>query len=110
MVTPVSAPSTSRISRGFCSTAWPGLIRSRCCSGMAVDLRQSPQSAILKISAKSGDRWLRAKFVIGCDGGASRVRDMLGSKLVGSTYAQRWLVVDTIANNHDLDEISFYCD
>jgi 3-(3-hydroxy-phenyl)propionate hydroxylase len=76
----------------------------------AVDLRQSPQSAILKISAKSGDRWLRAKFVIGCDGGASRVRDMLGSKLVGSTYAQRWLVVDTIANNHDLDEISFYCD
>jgi 3-(3-hydroxy-phenyl)propionate hydroxylase len=54
-----------------------------------VDLRQSPQSAILKISAKSGERWLRAKFVIGCDGGASRVRDMLGSKLVGWTYAQR---------------------
>ena len=35
--------------------------------------------AVLTVSTPDGMRTLRAKFIVGCDGGTSRVRDMLGS-------------------------------
>lgn len=73
-------------------------------------LQQDSSSAIVKISAKEGQYSLQAKYAVGCDGGSSRFRDLLGSKLIGSTYAQSWLVVDTIAKGHDLKQITFYCD
>lgn len=74
------------------------------------DLRQGPDDAVLTLTTPSGVRSLRTKYVVGCDGGSSRVRDLLGSKLVGSTFAQRWLVVDAVVKAHDVRQISFYCD
>ena len=62
------------------------------------------------MSTPDGMRALQAKFVVGCDGGTSAVRDMLGSTLVGSTYKQRWLVVDAIVQGHGVKQISFHCD
>ncbi|WP_256789292.1 bifunctional 3-(3-hydroxy-phenyl)propionate/3-hydroxycinnamic acid hydroxylase [Frankia sp. AvcI1] len=40
---------------------------------------------------------LRARWVVGCDGAASPVRRMLGIGYQGSTFTQRWLVVDVTA-------------
>lgn len=74
------------------------------------NLVQSRDDAVLSIATRQGAGTLRAKFVVGCDGGNSRVRDLLGAKLLGSTFAQRWLVVDAIVKNHDVRQISFYCD
>lgn len=74
------------------------------------DLLQSPVDAVLSIATRQGGGTLRAKFVVGCDGGTSRVRDLLGARLLGSTFAQRWLVVDAIVKNHEVRQISFYCD
>ncbi|WP_280246200.1 FAD-dependent monooxygenase [Nocardia abscessus] len=37
---------------------------------------------------------LTARFVVGCDGAASTVRRLLGIAFTGSTYEERWLVVD----------------
>ena len=72
------------------------------------NLVQSRDEAVLSIVTQQGQGTLRAKFVIGCDGGNSRVRDLLGARLVGSTFTQRWLVVDV--RNHEVRQISFYCD
>ena len=62
------------------------------------------------VSTPDGMRTLRAKFIVGCDGGTSQVRDMLGSTLVGSTFAQHWLVVDALVQDHAVKQISFHCD
>lgn len=37
---------------------------------------------------------IRAHWTIGCDGGGSLVRQLLGIEFGGSTFRQRWLVVD----------------
>ena len=37
---------------------------------------------------------LRARYLVGCDGARSAVRGRLGVAFGGSTFAQRWLVVD----------------
>jgi len=71
---------------------------------------QRGRDAVLSIATRQGARTLRAKFVVGCDGGTSRVRELLGARLIGSTYAQRWLVVDAIVRGHDVNQISFHCD
>lgn len=73
-------------------------------------LVQGGEDAVLSIATRQGTSTLRAKFVVGCDGGTSRVRELLGARLVGSTYMQRWLVVDAIVKGHDVNQISFYCD
>lgn len=79
--------------------------------GYSVDgLVQSGDEAVLSVATAAGARTVRAKFVVGCDGGTSRIRDLIGAKLVGSTFAQRWLVVDAIVANHEVNQISFYCD
>jgi 3-(3-hydroxy-phenyl)propionate hydroxylase len=75
-----------------------------------VGLRQGREDVALRISASSGEREMQAKFVIGCDGGSSSVRGMIGSRLDGSTFVQRWLVVDAIVKDHDVRQISFHCD
>jgi len=75
-----------------------------------IGLQQDSSSALVKISANEGQYTLQAKYAVGCDGGSSRFRDLLGSKLIGSTYAQSWLVVDMIVKGHGLKQITFYCD
>ena len=64
----------------------------------------------IRIETPRAQRTLRAQFVIGCDGGASMTRDAIGASLVGSTYTERWLVIDALIDNHDVDTITFYCD
>ncbi|KQC36522.1 3-(3-hydroxyphenyl)propionate hydroxylase [Frankia sp. ACN1ag] len=55
---------------------------------------------------------LRARWVVGCDGAASPVRRMLGIGYQGSTFTQRWLVVDvtTPAPLAHLPYFTYSCD
>jgi 3-(3-hydroxy-phenyl)propionate hydroxylase len=39
-----------------------------------------------------------ARYLVGCDGGRSAIREQLGIPFGGSTFAQRWLVVDTLVD------------
>ena len=77
---------------------------------MVTGLQQHRDHVVLTVSTPDGMRTLRAKFIVGCDGGTSQVRDMLGSTLVGSTFAQHWLVVDALVQDHAVKQISFHCD
>ena len=44
---------------------------------------------------------IRAKFLVGADGGRSQVRTLIGEEpMSGSAFEQRWLVVDTINDPH----------
>jgi len=73
-------------------------------------LEQDACRVALAIATPSGRRLLRAQYVVGCDGGTSNVRDLIGARLVGSTYAEQWLVVDAIIRGHDVRRITFDCD
>ena len=64
----------------------------------------------LQVETPAGPQSLRAKFVVGCDGGNSATRGWIGSRLIGSTYAERWLVIDARIDNHGVDNITFFCD
>ncbi len=73
-------------------------------------LAQDRDGVDVRIETRGGQRTLRAQFVVGCDGGASTTRDAIGARLVGATYAERWLVIDALIDNHDVDKITFFCD
>jgi len=44
------------------------------------------------------ERTVRAKYVVGCDGARSRVRDAIGRKHVGQFAAHAWGVMDILVN------------
>ncbi|EPG73250.1 putative 3-(3-hydroxy-phenyl)propionate/3-hydroxycinnamic acid hydroxylase [Leptospira fainei serovar Hurstbridge str. BUT 6] len=57
----------------------------------------------------------RASFVVGCDGGRSKVRDFLNIKLTGKSFPEPWLVVDLKQKNVELGlrhlpYFNFFCD
>jgi phenol 2-monooxygenase len=43
------------------------------------------------------ERTVRAKYVVGCDGARSGVREAIGRRLVGASAAHAWAVMDTLA-------------
>ena len=53
---------------------------------------------------------LRARYVVACDGGRSMFRDVIGATLTGSTYRQRWLIVDLATTRERLRQTRVVCD
>lgn len=49
----------------------------------------------------AGGETVRARFLLGCDGGRSTVREQLGIAMHGSSFSQRWIVIDTLGDDHD---------
>lgn len=66
-----------------------------------VTVEQDAEGVVVGAEAHGGRAELRARYLIGCDGGRSAVRDAIGVPLVGSSFEQRWLVVDTVGDHHD---------
>jgi 3-(3-hydroxy-phenyl)propionate hydroxylase len=62
------------------------------------------------LSAADGPGMVRSRFVVGCDGGKSGIREALGIAMSGSTYDQRWLIVDLIGSNDRFRHTRVYCD
>ncbi|MFE3262237.1 bifunctional 3-(3-hydroxy-phenyl)propionate/3-hydroxycinnamic acid hydroxylase [Nocardia sp. NPDC059091] len=58
---------------------------------------------------------VQAKFLVGCDGGRSVVRTKLGIDMTGTSFPERWLVVDLAAKDgvdafRHLPYFNFVCD
>lgn len=53
---------------------------------------------------------VRSRWLVGCDGGASGVRRTLGVRFRGTTYRQRWLVVDCRNDPYGRQEMTFLSD
>lgn len=61
-------------------------------------------------TSPEGPLQITCQVLLGCDGGRSTVRDLLGLAMPGRTDSRDWVVVDTI-NDPDDDRFSkFFCD
>lgn len=52
----------------------------------------------VRVRDASGERAIRAKYVVGCDGARSRVREAIGRTHVGAFSAHAWGVMDVLVN------------
>ena len=55
-------------------------------------------TAVVEPGEGGAPETVRARWLVGCDGGSSWVRQLLGIEFGGSTFRQRWLVVDTLVD------------
>jgi 3-(3-hydroxy-phenyl)propionate hydroxylase len=82
-------------------------------SGVAVHLghevlrlSQSPDHALLDLRRPDGsEAQLRARYVVGCDGGTSLTRKQMGLKLKSLDFDEPWIVVDMQVNEDKLDRL-----
>ncbi len=57
------------------------------------------------------DERIEARYLVGCDGGRSTVRQQLGIRMTGVSNPQPWLVIDTVEDEWDgLRKYRFFCD
>ena len=60
--------------------------------------RQDGDAVTVELGGSDENTTLRARYVVGCDGGRSTTRAMMGVSFDGTTSPTRWLVVD-VAND-----------
>lgn len=71
-------------------------------------MTQTDDAAVLALHGPDGSAEdLSASWVIGCDGGHSTVRHLLGIKLEGSFHGERFILGDVEAD-HNLDNTNMY--
>ena len=57
-----------------------------------------------------GAKSIDAAFLVGCDGARSATRKAIGATLTGSTYRERWLIVDLASTKERLRQTRVVCD
>ncbi len=55
-------------------------------------------------------RRVTCDYLVGCDGAASRVREQQGVSLEGTTFDERWLIVDLENNENTTKHTEVFCD
>lgn len=75
-----------------------------------VSVTQGPDSARIEWRRDGVMDAVEADYIIGCDGGSSFVRQAAGIGFSGTTFTERWLVVDCEDEGHGLQEMQFFCD
>jgi 3-(3-hydroxy-phenyl)propionate hydroxylase len=66
----------------------------------------------VKLGSRSlgNDSEVRAQYVVACDGARSPVREALGIAMSGSTYDNRWLIVDLVGSTDRFRHTRVFCD
>jgi 3-(3-hydroxy-phenyl)propionate hydroxylase len=75
-----------------------------------LSFEQDPDRVTCTLRVQGETRTITAPWVVGCDGGRSKVRELCGIVLDGSTYPERWLIVDLAERTVPLRHTSTYCD
>lgn len=71
-----------------------------------IDLDNRENEVVAKLKDASGKvHTVTARYVIGCDGASSRVRDLAGIKLEDLVFDEPWLVIDVLANEAGLAKL-----
>ena len=52
---------------------------------------------------------IKADYAVAADGGRSPIREALGIEMTGSTYAQDWIVIDTMNDPENIRHTKFMC-
>jgi 3-(3-hydroxy-phenyl)propionate hydroxylase len=75
-----------------------------------VDARQSGDGVVATIESGGQQETIEASYLVGCDGGRSAVRKLLGVEFEGFTWPERYFVIST---THDLAQYGWaknaYC-
>lgn len=64
----------------------------------------------LELRHEGETKHLRCDWLVACDGGRSGVREQLGIQLSGSSYDEKWLIVDLLERNSAFRHTRTYCD
>jgi 3-(3-hydroxy-phenyl)propionate hydroxylase len=76
-----------------------------------IDFRQGADSVDLVLRRADGSVVeVCTPFLVACDGGRSFVREKLGIKLSGSTFRERWLILDLEETRDDTRDTKVFCD
>ena len=71
-----------------------------------LQLSQSADQALLGVRRADGtEAQLRARYVVGCDGGTSPTRKQMGLKLKSLDFDEPWIVVDMHVDEDKLDRL-----
>ena len=65
---------------------------------------------VAELTSAEGVERVRARFVAACDGGRSGIREALGIKMSGSTYDEKWLIVDLAGSTDRFRHTRVFCD
>ncbi len=72
---------------------------------------QSEASVLVSVRGPTGElRQFECAYLLGCDGAKSMVRSQLRLPMSGTTYAQPWLVIDTVDDPNPSTTIHFFCE
>ena len=64
----------------------------------------------IKLRTASGEEVLaHAAYLVGADGARSEIRKLIGATLTGSTYQQKWLIVDLARTGESLRQTRVVC-
>ncbi|MGA2494061.1 MAG: bifunctional 3-(3-hydroxy-phenyl)propionate/3-hydroxycinnamic acid hydroxylase [Roseiarcus sp.] len=76
-----------------------------------VAFRQTNAGVVAEAQAPDGgDISISSRYLVGADGGRSSVRKQLGVALEGSTFAERWLIVDLARTENRFRHTEVFCD
>jgi 3-(3-hydroxy-phenyl)propionate hydroxylase len=75
-----------------------------------VSHREEADRVVVRLRHGGTEREVAARFLVGCDGARSAVREAMGWKLEGSTYGQDWLIVDATSPPTPMNHVEFICD
>ncbi len=72
---------------------------------------QDAHGVHVNVERKSGSALrIDASYLAACDGAASPVRTFMGMELSGSTYEQKWLIIDLVGTKDPFRHTRVYCD
>ncbi len=76
-----------------------------------IDFQQGPEYIELVLRRADGSlAEVSTPYLVACDGGRSFVREKLGIKLTGSTFHERWLILDLEETRDPTRDTKVFCD
>jgi len=72
---------------------------------------QDADRVTLSLAGPAGEAvTMTCDYLVGCDGAASRVREQQGVALEGTTFDERWLIIDLENNENTVKHTEVFCD
>lgn len=90
----------------------PGALRM---NHRVTGFEQHPDGVTVSFETPEGEGSLEASYLIGCDGGRSLVRELLGARVEGKTLEERYMLIDLeadldVASPRDYPYLSYFGD
>jgi 3-(3-hydroxy-phenyl)propionate hydroxylase len=95
----------------FCAHAGQGTQSEVWFNAELIDLRAEEDAVRVTVRRAGGATGeIAARYLAACDGGRSFVREKLGIALTGSTFRERWLILDLEETTDPTRDTKVFCD